>query len=342
MSTRSLHTGRSLRGAKLYLAKMKSTRDVQLLREYLREVLCEDGEFGDIGMDNGPGGAHFASGDQMYKIFVKPFTDVVKVAAGKTKEMSTRTQTVLNVAFQSVATTLVPVLQDTYDEVFADEHKSLEKIKSEYAAVYGETWEAFQKSDFLLAAFMYRPDLFLTGAFIKKSPKVALKLASILSGGKLDSIISSLTSKGRSNEGLVREASGIDKLESFFGNDKVKKILSSSNLSRKMAEDGQEVVRGTLKKVFSQASEVLSATSLQSIQKVAGKQIPGLQKLSELEGNERQSAEQNIMKAAKAGMKAFYVKQLESRVKKAVDAGVPKDHPFVKDHLNVISKIKAL
>lgn len=318
---------------------MKSTRDVQLLREYLREVLCEDGEFGDIGMDNGPGGAHFASGDQMYKIFVKPFTDVVKVAAGKTKEMSTRTQTVLNVAFQSVATTLVPVLKDTYAKTFAEEHASLEKIKSEYASVYGETWEAFQKSDFLLAAFMYRPDLFLTGAFIKKSPKVALKLASILSGGKLDNVISTLFSK---NEALVREASGLDKIESFFGNEKIKKVLSASNLSRRMSEDGQEVVRNTLKKVFSQASGVLSATSLAAIQKVAGKQIPGLQKLSELEGNERQAAEQNIMKGAKAGMKAFYVKQLEDRVKKAVDAGVPKEHPFVKDHLNVISKIKAL
>lgn len=318
---------------------MKSTRDVQLLKEYLREVLCEDGEFGDIGMDNGPGGAHFASGDQMYKIFVKPFTDVVKVAAGKTKEMSTRTQTVLNVAFQSVATTLVPVLKDTYDEVFADEHKSLEKIKSEYASTYGETWEAFQKSDFMLAAFMYRPDLFLTGAFIKKSPKVALKLASILSGGKLDNVISTLLSK---NEGLVREASGVDKLESFFANEKVRKVLKGSNLSRRMSEDGQEVVRGTLKKVFSQASEVLSATSLSAIQKVAGKQIPGLQKLGELQGNERQAAEQNIMKGAKAGMKAFYVKQLEDRVKKAVEAGVPKEHPFIKDHLGVISKIKAL
>ena len=314
-----------------------------MLREYVNELLVEEGDFGDIGMDNGPGGASFASSEQLYNIFVKPFSDVVKVTAGKTKEMSARAQTSLKVAYEALATTLVPILKDNYDDIFEEESRELDKIKSQYADVYKATWESFQKADFLVAAFMYRPDLFLTAAFIKKSPKVALNLASILSGGRLDSIISRLTSKGSSkNEGLIREGLDLKTLVGFFSNEKVMKAIRGSNLTQKISEDGKTVVRSSLKKVFSQASDALSATNLEDLQRKSGKRIPGLEKLKEIPEQERKLAEQNMLKGARAGIKAFFVEQLELRVKQALDAGVPGEHPYIKDHKGVISKIKSL
>ena len=168
----------------------------KLLQEYVRTVLKEyDAGGGDsaaygIMMSDaavGPYGLHYGSGDDLYKIFVKPFVDVVETAAGKTKEMSQRTQTLVRVAFEAVATTLIPVLRDDYAEIFAKEKKEIEKIRSEYAEVYKSNWDAFKDSDVMIAAFMCYPAAFLTTQFARKSPEAAAKLISVLSGGTLDS-----------------------------------------------------------------------------------------------------------------------------------------------------------
>lgn len=332
-----------------------------LLRECIHQILKEDDGFGGLGdaMAGMPYGMHYASKDQMYQIFVKPFTDVVDVAAGKTKELSQKGQTLLKTAFESVATTLVPILKDSYGEIFAKEKEEIDKIRSEYSGVYGATWDAFKEADVLIAAFMYRPDLFMTAQFVHKAPKAAAKLLSILSGGSLDktltSILSAAPSKGRrSSEGpgmpiesIIREKGGekntnVDKLVMLVKNKKVRAILSNSEKVQQMTGAGKTLVRNTLKLIFDQASAVLTANSLQDMQKKLGKKLPGVGELSRIPQQERPGAEEAMLKGIKAGMKEFYVKQLEGQVKTAVEAGVPKNHPYVSDYMRVISKIKNL
>lgn len=337
---------------------MSKLRTKVLLRECIQEILKED-DYGGLGMSDamvGPYGMHYASGEQLYNIFVKPFTDVVGVAAGKTKELSEKGQTLLRVAFESVATTLIPILKDSYGEIFEKEKEQIDKIRSEYSEVYNATWEAFRDNDVLVAAFMYRPDLFLTAKFAEKAPKAAAKLLSVLSGGKLDNIMAKLLkggggSKKDSREGpgmpfesVIREDEGEPQnpLTKLVSNKKVKEVLAQSQLTQKMTQQGQELVRGTLKQVFDQAQAVVGAKSLQDLQQKLGKKLPGMDKLQQVPQQERQKAEQDLLKGAKAGMKEFYVKQLEGQVKAAVDAGVPQEHPYVKDYQGVISKIKAL
>ena len=116
------------------------SKDERLLREYITVVLREDGYggFGGYGADYAglgidpmacmPGRVHYTDGDAMYKTFIKPFVDVVGVAAGKTKELSQRAVTTAKVAFESIMTTLIPVLTDDYAEVFRQEHEEIQKI----------------------------------------------------------------------------------------------------------------------------------------------------------------------------------------------------------------------
>lgn len=349
---------------------MSALRTRLLLRECIQEVLKEDeggggGDYGGLGLDSMAGmpyGMHYASKDQMYQIFVKPFADVVGVAAGKTKELSQKGQTLLKVAFESLATTLIPILKDSYGEIFEHEKQQIDKIRSEYADVYKATWDAFNEADVLVAAFMYRPDLFLTAQLAKQAPKAAAKLLSVLSGGALDKVLGGIlkgggggskgghAAKGEGSfpwsEGLVREAGeqpeGESKLEKLVNHKKVKQLLANSQKVQQMTQVGQGLVQDTLKQVYEQASGVLQAKSLQDLQAKLGKKLPGLDKLAQVPQQERQGAEQELMKGIKQSMKEFYTKQLEGQVKAAVEAGVPKEHPYIRDYAGVISKIKAL
>lgn len=170
----------------------------RLLREYVREVLREDdtaavwGDLHSHDMMMHPYGAHFGSGSDLFKIFVKPFVDVFDTAMGKTKELSVKAQTLARVAFETIATTLVPIFSDSYKEIFANEKKHIDKIRQEYKEVYQSNWDAFRDNDAFWTAFCYAPWAVITVKLIKHSPKTAGRMLSTLTGGKTDKILSRL------------------------------------------------------------------------------------------------------------------------------------------------------
>jgi hypothetical protein len=174
--------------------------DDKLLREYVRAVLSEDDGGGDSGMGtygdlamwdaaNSPWGVSFGSGNDLFNIFVKPFTDVFQTTAGKTKELTQKGMTLARVALEATVTTLVPVLTDSYNEIFAKEEERIDKIRGQYAEVYQSTWDAFKDEDFQFLMFMYSPAAYINAKVIKKSPKAALGLISVLTGGTIDSYL---------------------------------------------------------------------------------------------------------------------------------------------------------
>ena len=170
----------------------------RLLREYVREVLREDDTGAvwsdlhshDMGMH--PYGAHFGTPGDLFKIFVKPFVDVFDTTMGKTKELSVRAQTLARVAFETIATTLVPIFSDSYKEIFANEKKHIDKIRQEYKEVYQSNWDAFRDNDAFWTAFCYAPWAIITVKLIKHSPKAAGRMLSTLTGGKADRVLSRL------------------------------------------------------------------------------------------------------------------------------------------------------
>ena len=171
----------------------------KLLREYIREVLKEDdgGVYGDLAMADAmqnPWGVSFGSGEDLFNIFVKPFTDVVQTAAGKTKELSQKGQTLVRVAFETIATTLIPVLTDSYNEIFENEKEKIDKIRSEYAEVYQSNWDAFKDEDFQFLMFLYNPARYVTSKIAKKSPQAALGIISAVTGGTLDPYLDKIKS----------------------------------------------------------------------------------------------------------------------------------------------------
>lgn len=209
----------------------------QLLREYIREVLKEDdgGVYMDLAIADAtqnPWGVSFGSGDDLYNIFVRPFTDVFNTAAGKTKELSQKAQTLGRVAFETIATTLIPVLTDDYNEIFKHDKENMDRIRQEYGEIYRSNWDAFKDNDVQLLMFMYDPARYVANKVARKVPAAALGLLSIVTGGTLDPYLDKVKDNlGIGNEeppktGLEREPEGphkkkknIDNIMGGYGGD---------------------------------------------------------------------------------------------------------------------------
>jgi len=305
----------------------------------------------------GPYGVHYGSGDDLYKVFVKPFVDVVETAAGKTKEMSQRSQTLLRTAFEATATTLIPVLRDSYAEIFQKEREELDKVREEYADVYRSNWDAFKDNDVLVAAFMYAPEAFLTAQFVQAAPRAAARMVSVLSGGELDPWLRRIvgSSKGGPRTGFgggegpgvpmesrLREEHGRRRsLPELLSSRQLHQRLRQSPLVKRMAAQGRSIVRSTLKDAWKQAHAIATARSLEELQRLTGADL----KLSSLNGipqQDRAASERAILGGAKSSMLEFYMKNLEAQAQQARDAGIPRSSPYVVDYEQVISRIKAL
>jgi len=358
----------------------------RLLREYVREVLREDdtgavwGDLHSHDMMMHPYGAHFGSGSDLFKIFVKPFVDVFDTAMGKTKELSVRVQTLARVAFETIATTLVPIFSDSYKQIFANEKKHIDKIRQEYKEVYQSNWDAFRDNDAFWTAFCYAPWAIVTVKLIKHSPKAAGRMLSTLTGGKHDKVLSRLLGDwnaagmgpktglnynggwrdghghmhggyetmgiGGFYEGTLHEDEGdegrLDKAARALTSDRFLSALRESPIVKGMEHEAQAAVKGALSQVYKEARAVAQAKTLHDLQQRSGKQLKGLDKLRQVPEAERQKVEAQLLVTLRQAMKNFYCKSLESQLESAMKAGVPESSPYVRDYKSVIAKIKTL
>lgn len=371
-----------------------------LLGEYVREVLNEDdtgaiysdlrgmdmhspwhgmGHHGGYGGMGGMGmyGARFGSGGDLYRVFVKPFVDVVDTAVGKTKEATSAAYTLARVAFETLVTTLVPFFSDSYKEIFADEKKRMAGIRKEYGEVYQSNWDAFRDNDAFWTAFCYAPWAIMTIKFFKQSPRTAGRLMSALTGGAADRVLSRMlgdwnrayrppitglaytgTSSGAGPdtgihvESVVAEdkerprrkgsEDKLDRAARVLTGPKVMGLLKDSPIAKGLAQEAQEVVRDSLSTAYKEAQAVLTSSSVQELRQKSGKQIPPIKGLDQVPAAERKALEQAALAGFRESMRKMYVGGLEARVAQALRAGVPEDSPFITDHRAVISKIKAM
>jgi len=374
------------------------TPERRLLREYVREALLTEDDtyavYSDLAHANAammPYGMNFGSGGDLYRVFVKPFVDVVDTTLGKTKEVSQRAQTATRVAFETVANTLLPWFRSDYERIFAKEKKELDAIRREFADVYQANVDAFRDNDVFWTAFCYSPAAIITHQLVRRSPKTAMKLISTLTGGSMDDWLQKVFGRFRGGsdrppktgldyagsdphvgghggggggwggyydagygpdysmhrEGLVYEAGEKDKkkepaLEDVLTDPRLLKKVSGSDVAKRMHDEAQAAVRGSLQAVFKHVSAALSAQTLQDLQHRTGKQIKGVEGLASMQPQERQKAERAILDAFRRSLKDFVVKNLESQAKKALDAGVPKDSEYVSDYEHVIQRLRSL
>lgn len=327
----------------------------KILIEYIK-LINEDmglsgGDYAGIALDpysaqSGMGGGGFnmtmgaLKDDVLYKAFVKPFVDIVGVAAGSTKEIARKAITLIKVSVDAFLTSLFPILGDSFDEIFEEDKNAIEQIKSEYSAYYEATWEALMHDDVVIAAFMYRPDLFLAYGFAKKAPKIAADLLSIFTGGATDKYIDAI--KSRFSESVILEKKQNITLQSLIKNDQVKTIMQKNSDLRSLSSKGQEVTNNFLSALLEQCKNVLSAKTVEEFQKVTKTKVKEIEEIKKLDPKKKKEFEQLIFQASRVKIKAFYIKILLERIQKVQKAGISDDHPFIKVHKEAIKKIEMM
>jgi hypothetical protein len=265
-------------------------------------------------------------------------------------------------------TTLFPFLESSYDEIFADEKNRIDKIRSEYGDIYSRTKDALGGNDATALAFICYPQLAVAKLAADKGPKAAAGILSAVTGGVSDKYISGGGSHGkksgksreprdvfdsyvRSYTNLLKEEEEEEKsgekkdskLADIMGSKKfISAVINKSPAATQLAKAATAAYRETLEKAFEQASSVLNAKSIEELETILGKKLKGTEKLKDVKPEERQTAEEELIKGMKKSMKEFYSSRLEKIVKEVLGAGVPEDSPFVKDYKATIEKIKSL
>lgn len=146
-----------------------------LIESMVREVLAEQ----DIVME-----------DPLLKVFVQPFTDVIKMAnaeiqknlvniRGNVKSLA-KQAAILAIPFLSVK-----MISDTHKEAQEQIKQKLGAIDQKYADVYQRSWDHLRSRDMWGIHFLLNPTMGITSKFAMKAPLATLNILETLTAGGL-------------------------------------------------------------------------------------------------------------------------------------------------------------
>lgn len=345
--------------------------DRRILREYVKNVLREDdGAYGMTAADmagDGYGMGMFSGGPSLYKIFVEPFVDVFKTTQAAAEDVSTRARAAGKVAFEAIATSLIPGLSSDYQKIFDKEHQQLLKIKEKYRDVFERTDKALSNEggDFKLLAFLLDPARYISFKIARSAPEVALSAYETLAGESehLRNFFNKLKIVSRTNggkqkvtdagvwstngpgyfEGLVREASEEQSpLSARLSDPKLLKAISDSPKVQAMQRDAKAVVNQAVSELLSKVKALKSARTLDDL----ARQVPNFDRsklaaLQKLPPNERKSIEDTVLQQTKKAATEFYAKTLEKQMQAAANSGIPESNPLLQGYKKVLGMIRS-
>ena len=127
--------------------------DDVMLRSVVRAALCEsEDEFGYA----------FGSPSSLYDIFVKPVTDVGKVAGAEAKKTAARGAAVVRTAGEAIVSTLVPVLDADFDRINEKMRERIASAERDAGDAYSEVKRALGGKDAVMVALLYAPAAMLS------------------------------------------------------------------------------------------------------------------------------------------------------------------------------------
>lgn len=162
----------------------------QLIREYVSAVLKENDENPAFYGQSAGGMIDIGSaGDILDLLGVRGVINLGKTVMGKTKELTTRLKSSLNVMKGVIISSFCPFAGYDYSDVFDKEEADLKKVRQEYKDVYDATDAVFKDNDMAMFAFMANPGIFLGSKIASAAPEAARTMLSSATGGKSDEIL---------------------------------------------------------------------------------------------------------------------------------------------------------
>lgn len=147
----------------------------KLIESMVHEVLTE----ADIVMD-----------DPLIKVFVEPFTDVIKTANAEIqKNLVNIRGNVKSVAKQAAILAIpflsIEMIDDTHKEAQKQIKQKLGAIDQKYAEVYQRNWDTLRSRDVWGIHFLLNPTMGITSKFAMKAPLATLNVLETLTAGGL-------------------------------------------------------------------------------------------------------------------------------------------------------------
>lgn len=139
--------------------------DLNSLKLIVRDVICEEDEFG----------YSYGNPNSLFDIFVKPVADVGKIAGAEAKKTYVRGKHVVRTTLEAIISTLVPILDADYAQINEKMQSKLSEIKASAPDAYQEVYRALHGKDALMTAFLYSPVTMINYA---AGSKIAKKIKS--------------------------------------------------------------------------------------------------------------------------------------------------------------------
>ncbi|NBW09583.1 MAG: hypothetical protein EBR82_16315 [Caulobacteraceae bacterium] len=146
------------------------------------------------------------------------------------------------------------------------------------------------------------------------------------------------------DSGDTKKKSKPDAYAKAFQSKKFQQLLHDDPEVSALREKVTKIYQGTLEEIYGKAVTVIKkAKTLEDVQKaMGGKKIPEYEKIKKLQGEEREKAEETLLKGVRDALKKFYIENLQKTVDEVKNVGIPDESPFIKDYKDTIAKIKAL
>jgi hypothetical protein len=333
------------------IVKKRSVISERLLREYIRQILLEDLSTS----AEGPYGLSVFSASDMKKHFIDPFLNPFKVLKGKTKELWEKSKSAFEVSFKAISDVFTPGVVSNYNKIFEKEKEAISKIQSEYAEVYGKTWEAFKGNDIVMTALFCQPGGVI-GAMLAKGGFDAAKRIAFGTEEKANEKMSDYARK--MSDKLSDEEKVKAVKEKVY--DKIKN--EDKEKTSKLTQQSQQVVQNSLNNMYSSCEFIFKSKTLRELkdnlarakektgfEDVKSKIDDYVRKTSEgMRSNDAKTMEQGMLTSLKRSVKQMYIDALQKRVDDAIKLGekegveIREDNFFVKVHRTYINKIKSL
>jgi len=126
--------------------------------------------------------------DPLIKIFITPFTDVIKTAKGELEKTVAVTATTITSLAKQAAVLAIPFFASSMiDDIQEESQKKLEErlstINERYADVLKRNWDTVRGRDVWGITFMLDPSFGIAEKFALRAPYAALGVLEVLTGG---------------------------------------------------------------------------------------------------------------------------------------------------------------
>ena len=158
---------------KISRKKIKKSIDInQLTEAIIKKIIVEQ----DIVLD-----------DPLVRIFISPFTDVIKTAKGEAEKFSTTIWTnTLSLAKQAACLAIPFIAASTINDIQKESDQKLKErlaqIDASYADVLKRNWDTLRSRDVWGITFLLNPAVGIATKFLMKAPYQSLGILEILSG----------------------------------------------------------------------------------------------------------------------------------------------------------------